>query len=69
MPYTHYNKYFSVKDLSDRLQYEVMQKFGMNARTSAANHVAEQIRAGRYNFTHGIEALKNLEEAHRNHSS
>ena len=69
MPYTHYNRYFSVKDLSDRLQFEVMQKYGMNARTSAANHVAQQIRAGAYSFTHGIESLKNLEEAHRNHSS
>ena len=29
MPYTHYNQYFSVKDLSDRLQYEVMQKYGI----------------------------------------
>ena len=69
MPYTHYNKYFSVKDLSDRLQFEVMQKFGMNARTSAANVVAQRIKNGEYNFTHGIQALKNLEDAHRNHSS
>lgn len=69
MSYTHYNRYFSVKDLSDRLQFEVMQKYGLNARTSASNHVAEQIRAGVYNFSHGIQALKNLEEAHRDHSS
>ena len=68
MPYTHYNRYFSLKDLSDRLQYEVMQKFGLNARTSAANVVAQRIKNGDFSFTAGIESLKNLEQAHRNHS-
>lgn len=69
MPYTHYNRYFSVKDLADRLQFEAMQKYGINARTSSANQVARNIKAGDYNFSVGLEALKALEFAHRKHSS
>jgi hypothetical protein len=69
MPYIHYNRYFSVKDLSDRLQFEVMQKYGLNARTSASNVVAQRIKNGDFTFTHGIQSLKHLEEAHRGHSS
>ena len=65
MPYTHYNRYFSVKDLTDRLQFEVMQKYGINARTNAATQVAKNIKSGDYTFTVAVEALKAIEESRR----
>lgn len=69
MAYTHYNRYFSQKDLADRLQFEVMKKYGINARSSAANQVAANIRNGEYSFTVAVLALKALEHVHRDHSS
>lgn len=67
MPYTHYNQYFTVKDLSDRLQYEVMQKYGINASTSSANQVAMNIRSNQYTFSVGVDALRAMEENRRLH--
>lgn len=67
MPYTHYNQYFSVKDLSDRLQYEVMQKYGINTRTSTANQVARNIKDNKFSFSVGVDALRAMEEARRLH--
>ena len=67
MPYTHYNQYFSVKDLSDRLQYEVMQKYGINTSTSSANQVARNIRSNQYTFSVGVDALRAMEENRRLH--
>lgn len=67
MPYTHYNEHFSVKDLSDRLQFEVMQKYGINTRTTTANQVAQNIKANHYDFDVAVDVLRAMEEGRRLH--
>lgn len=67
MPYTHYNYSDSVQDLSDRLQYEVMQKYGINTSTSSADQVAKNIKSNHYTFSVGVDALRAMEELRRRH--